>query len=505
MEEETNKAASAHRGITLTLGVILAVCVLRLWIAPLWSSFWVDEMATAFVVHRGAQDPTLRVAPQVAQSIYYLLPRTAERWFGFSEVSYRIPSLVAMLAALFLIGRIAAKLIHADAGWFAVFLCVLLRDFNLQADDARPYALATFFAAASSWLLIRWLDSARWLDAVLFIISASLLWRVHLLLWPIYPVLALYAFARVWRKGTKVDWTRATIVFGVLVATLIPVLRQALALNREAASHVVAKMPGIGNLVSELKISLVVWVCAATALLSRWRHWPAEPRRITLTALCLIGGWWLGQACGLFLFSRVTGHSVFLERYLYVGLPGAALAATAAAAIFIPAAYWKQVTVMLAIVVLVLAGRWNRWPLPHHNSDWRGAALALNRTVAPDTPVICPSPFIEARPPVWHPDYPTSSFLYSHLLIYQLAAREVPFPFETSPEAEQYAAALAAHTLSTGNRFAIYGGDRAAWFWKGWFETRPELSGWRVRRLGPFADIEVFVFERPDAQGVAMN
>jgi hypothetical protein len=36
-------------------------------------------MGSVFVVHHGAADPTLRAAPQVADSIYYVLPSVVER------------------------------------------------------------------------------------------------------------------------------------------------------------------------------------------------------------------------------------------------------------------------------------------------------------------------------------------------------------------------------------------------------------------------------------------
>src|SRR5579862_1129302 len=128
---------------------------------PLGSSFWVDETGTYFVVHHGANDPSLRVAPQVADSIYYALPKIAERLAGFSEASYRFFSLVAMAGALAAIGWIAARLIHPDAWWFVVFACLGSRGFNYQADDARPYALGTCILAVSVLLLVRWLDSGR--------------------------------------------------------------------------------------------------------------------------------------------------------------------------------------------------------------------------------------------------------------------------------------------------------------------------------------------------------
>ena len=85
--------------LDLLLLLILACCIVRLWIMPLGSSLWVDEMGTYFVVHRGANDPSLQIAPQVAASIYYVLPKVAEKIAGFSEVSYRFFSLLAMVGA----------------------------------------------------------------------------------------------------------------------------------------------------------------------------------------------------------------------------------------------------------------------------------------------------------------------------------------------------------------------------------------------------------------------
>ena len=135
--------------LDLLLMRTLACCIVRLWIMPLGSSFWVDETGTYFVVHHGANDPSLRVAPQVAASIYYVLPMRAEKVAGFSEVSYRFFSVLAMAGALAAIGWLAARLIHPYASWFVVFAIMTSRGFNYQADDARPYALGAFVLAIS--------------------------------------------------------------------------------------------------------------------------------------------------------------------------------------------------------------------------------------------------------------------------------------------------------------------------------------------------------------------
>jgi len=495
----TDRAAGRLLGINLNLmlALTLALCVIRLWLMPLPSSFWVDEMGTAFVVRHGADDPSLRVAPQVPASIYYVLPRLADRWFGLSETAYRVPSALALGLALFFIARIGARLVHPAAGWFVAFACLALREFDYQAADARPYALGTCVSAAAVWFLIRWLDDARWRHALWFVLFASLVWRVHLIFWPVYAVFACYALVRLARAETKVGWLGAGAVFAILGLSLTPVMVEALSLYRHAGAHVVVPAPTGADLTNGLKLSFLVAFCAAAAALARWRQWPRVTGVASPSSLGLILGWWALHPLLLFAFSRLTGNSVFVPRYLYIALPGAAMTATAVAALFIPPARWKTLAAALGVGILLFMGRWNHpWPL-HHSSDWRTAASSLNaQNPGPDMPVICPSPFIEARPPVWTPGYPLASFLYAHLPVYPIQGKVYAFPFENDDESERFARALTRETLSQGKRFAIYGGDHAALVWRDWFQVRPELDGWRNRRLGPFGDVDVIVFEK---------
>ncbi len=477
-------------------GLLLALLTARLWLMPLPSSFWVDETATVFVVQQGAGHPSLRVAPQVPQSIYYVLPRVSQALLGFSEAAYRLPSVLAMAAALLLVAWLAARLIHPRAAWFAVFGCLALRGIDYQAADARPYALGTFIACAALWFLVRWLDSASWPDGLLFAGAASLLCRVHLIFWPFYLVFGLYASVRLARRETPVRAWRAGAVFALLALSLVPVLPIALDLLRQAGTHVVVPVPGARALLDSLKLGLVA-VCGVGAwAASRLFRWRADGPPPGTASLVLIGSWWLCQPLGLFAFSRLTGASVFVSRYLWLGLPGGVLAATVLASRLIPSKKWNVVAAALACGVLLVNGQWNRpWPL-HHNSDWRSAARAVNQwTQGTGAPVICPSPFIEARPPVWTPEYRLPGFLYAHLYVYPVRARTYLFPFESSPEAETFAARLSETTLLPAGRFVIYGGAGQAGYWREWFARRPEFAEWRNRSLGYFADVQVVAFE----------
>jgi hypothetical protein len=476
---------------------LFTVCIARFWLMPLPSSFWTDETGTFFVVQRPS-DPSLAAAPQVPASIYYVLPRAAGRLFGFSEVSYRIPSLLLMGIALFMIGRLAARLINRDAAWFAVFACFVIPNFSYYAADARPYALGICVTVASLYFLIDWLDTARWTRAALFVFFAALLWRVQLVFWAFYPVFAIYTLVRVIRSSAKVGWIRAILVGSVLALALIPVAFEALRILQSAKTHVFAPLPGFRSWIYFFPWKPLAFCAGLPCLAAQFLKWRRQ-RPASTDALALIAAWWIWMPLCLFAYSRLTGTVLFVPRYFSPELPGAALAGTVLASCYLPFARWKQAAVVLAVAGLLWAGNWSvLWP--HHSPDnWRkGASEADLEADEPDTPVITISPFVEAQPPVWTPDYHLPGFLYAPLFVYPVRGRIYPFPFSISLDAEQYAASLLRDTLKRRRRFLIYGARQNAIGWADWFSKRPELAGWASTATSAEA-IVVFVFSNPAA------
>jgi 4-amino-4-deoxy-L-arabinose transferase-like glycosyltransferase len=475
--------------------MLLALCIARMWVMPLGSSFWVDEAETAFIVHHGVNHPSLAVISPAIQSVYYWLPRASEAVFGFSEAAERLPSLIALAIALFFIGRIANRLIHPEAGWFAVFACLTLRVFNYEAADARAYALGTCVAALSLWLLIRWLDSGRWLDGILFLVASALLWRVHLVYWPFYLVYAIYFLAR---SDRKASWLQAAAIAGSLVLALLPVAATALAMSRDAAQHVFAPLPSWDEFGETFKIRLVAGCALAAFFYARFQRVRRADSTPAFSSIALIAGWWLVQPVGLFSYSHLSGVSVFTTRYVSIALPGAALAATAAVAFFVPKSTWKPAAMVMGIAALAFGGQWRElWP-PHHNSDWRGAARAVNAlALGPSTPVLVVSPFVEAKPPVWSPDYLLPGYLYSQLDVYSVNGKPYLLPYGDSSAGKQYAETLAQGVLPAAGRFLIHGPAADVARWREWFAARPEFAGWRNRQLGPFLDVDVALFSSP--------
>jgi hypothetical protein len=403
-----------------------------------------------------------------------------------------------MAVALYKIFRIATRIIHVRAGWLAVFACLALTGINYQADDARPYAFGTCIAAISVYFLVLWLDTGAWRNALGFLLAAAVLWRIHLIFWPFYLVLASYAVARKKDGGTSVSWNRLIFTFGLLGIALAPVIWSALGLWKRANEHVVAPVPSFRDLKRSLQVNLPGLTLGAAFALRRLLKWTASPSRVSTPSSMLILSWWLVHPLCLFCLSHVTGTSLFVTRYLYLCLPGAALTATFAAAKLIPPTRLQQAAIVFGVTVMVVLGDWHVRLPRHHNSDWRTAASRINSLgLRSDTPVICPSPFIEARPPAWTPEYRLPGFLYAHLFVYPVNGKPYLLPFNDSAEAESYATSLSDTILTSTARFVIYGGDHNVFFWRDWFAGQTALRGWKNRRLGPFGDVDAVVFENP--------
>jgi len=483
------------------LPLLLVLLITRLWLMPLASSFWLDETATVFVARHGSNHPSLAaVAPQAWRSWYYSIIHAWGTLFGFSEVATRIPSVLAMLASLPLIARVSARLIHPESSWFAVFACFALPGLNYQAANARPYALGMCLFAAALLFLIRWLDTGAWPDALLFVACAASVLYVHLLFWPSGLVFPLYAVTRIATGKTPVGRTRAALTFALWAVTLAPVSVQTISLLREAQEHVIVRPPSLVQFLRSLQLPLILACAAGAWIASRVWHWKPARFALTAPAILLIAGWWLCQPVLLFCFSWLSGESVFVGRYLDLALPGAALAATAVSARFIPSGSWRPLSAALAVGALLLGAQWRQlWPR-HHDSDWRAAAAAVNRAESGSTeiPVISISPFIEAKPPVWTPAYPLPGFLYAHLSVYPIRGKVYLFPFENSPAAASFAATLSSGVLLQSRRFLIYGWGPQVRYWHEWFAGRPQFADWSERTLGPFADVDVVEFDAPD-------
>lgn len=206
--------------------------------------------------------------------------------------------------------------------------------------------------------------------------------------------------------------------------------------------------------------------------------------------IVLLGLWWLWQPLVLLAASWVTGNSVFVPRYFSLALPGMLLAAAFGARLFMPPGAWKPAAVALAMGIVVVHFVTEPFP-PTRNSHWREAAAEVNELTRDGvTPVVCPSPFVEARSPVWTPGYALPGFLYAQLDAYPLRQKPVLLPAAVEDAGTRYARAAVMEKIVPAGRFVLYGGGYAVTKWAPWFSAQPELRDWDYRLI-QFGDVAV--------------
>jgi hypothetical protein len=462
------------------LWILLAACVARLWLMVMPSSLWVDELVTVFVI-RNPNHPSFALAPQVQESIYYWLPKIAWRTLGTSEISLRLPSVLSAIAALYFVARLTARLIDPGARWLALSLCLALVGFDSFAVDARPYALGIAVASAGLFFLVRWLDEGKWLDDLGFILAAALLWRVHLFYWPFYLLFAGYGAVRIFTGTSRVRVIQVLMTVVAVPALLAPVAMKALEINAGARSHVFNAPPGILEFIAEAEFVQIA-ICAVVALIFRLSSkWKRETQPMDGSSLALILGWWLICPVCLAAYSILTSNGVLILRYTSLMLPGVALTATVCITRLTPPRYWKRAAVIAATVALALLGQWDqRWP-SHEGEGWREAADLERRMATDSTPVMVPSPFIEALPPAWSPDYSLPGFLYANLSYYPMRGAASVFPYTESLQSDQAAQQLLRSKLIPSRKFLIFGPLNGVEYLYRWCEQQPELATWHAQ------------------------
>ena len=198
---------TADPGHVRWLAILTAVVIFSLWVMPLSSSLWLDELGTWWVVKDGAGDTIHRALTFHGQSpLYYLIVWSARVVGGRSEVVLRLPSLIAAVVSAILLYRLALTLISREAARLTVLAFAATQIVAFEASEARPYAIATTVTIASTLALVRWLDDGRrWSRALVYALLAITVVWMHYLFALVLVAHGVYAVIRLRRGETEPD------------------------------------------------------------------------------------------------------------------------------------------------------------------------------------------------------------------------------------------------------------------------------------------------------------
>jgi len=368
-----------------------AMVVIQLWFGMIASSFWLDETGTWWMVKDGAAEAMRRSYSWTGGApLFSIIEWGASRLFGLNEIALRIPSVVAMCGAIWFLYRIAERLYdRANAAVAAfVFLCVV----SFYAIDARPYALAMLCLTASTWALLRWLDTNRPLDAILSVITAALVVYAHCILSLGLVPGVVYAAVTLREQPRRLAWLGSVQVAVALLC--LPLVSELRAFYAARSTHTFTAAPGVGDLFFALipcslagVFVLLVWIFMT------FRGEAGIAGKCSPSAALLIGTWSLFAPLALFLLAVSTDLRLYVPKYYSSALPGQALLVGGLLSSVRRGAVRKALIVVLAGVAILTYGR--SATTSHGGEDWRGAMEFLKKE-AGSAPVLLVSGFVEA-------------------------------------------------------------------------------------------------------------
>ncbi len=153
-------------------GVALVACF-SVWFLAVRAPLWTDETLSYWQIAGGFKQIWVRSIQGNSFAAYAYILWLTNNVFGSKEIVLRIPSILAMLAAVYVFYRCARELFDWDVSLIATVLFILPRGIAFAAIDVRPYPFALLLTNLTILLFLRWTETHKTLYAALFGISAA--------------------------------------------------------------------------------------------------------------------------------------------------------------------------------------------------------------------------------------------------------------------------------------------------------------------------------------------
>ena len=410
-----------HNRLVTSLLLAMLAATFVIWLVPLRVPLWLDETVSYSQISNGFSQIWQRRAG-LFPAYYYLL-WLAKTLFGSSVIALRAPSVLAMLAATFVLFRISREFFSKDIA-LAISLLFSLHPYVVfAAIDARPYAIALLVVncAILSLVMLEKTHATRY--AIALGVTSALIFYFHYLFAVILAAFAMLLLA--YRRDNWPNfWKQLAISATAFTITMLPVLTGMEYLFRTRGIHVFSLGPTEQDFINTFApegtlFFLFCCVALVAASLKKLRQPPDEPELTGLTCLLLA----FIPLVFLFVTSRATSLTVFVERYRLVAIPGIALCW----GLLLSRIDSKLLRIGFCFAVLAIAAR-EQLAYPHHSYSWKDAIDAANAATRDDhAPILICSDLPESdHLPM--PANPAQSDLFAPLSYYPLHSPVVPLP-----------------------------------------------------------------------------
>lgn len=411
---------------------LFAAVVLVYWGPRLTRGFWVDEAGMYWFVHDGWAHIWHHVSMMPSESILYSYITFFFASDGpLKEPLLRLPAVAGMLAAAFVLWKLAESIAGPGSGWPAAIMLACAGAMVDTATNARPYSIAVAVTLASFWTLREWVRTgeARWLGG--YCISAAAILYLHYLFTLAFAVHAIYLLAAR-RAGRKFSRAHVAGAAAVVAAAAAPLGWHALHAVHTYQTWGRATPPTLATFASFYPLQ-VLFPAVVGLLLYRflYREWFGAMRLPASEDTVLLTAWVSGGPVLLFALARTSSYMLFATRYLVWALPPFfILLAWCIRQVGPERARFALVTAIAASAALYL---------PHMRmNEWRTPVEIVRSVAGTETPVLVRSGVVQSAALDWKSEPRPDSYLFAPLTAYPLTTPIIPVPFFVDAASARY-------------------------------------------------------------------
>ena len=454
------------REINAIYAVALAASV-TLWLVAIRAPLWLDETSSYWQISAGFRQIMIRRG-LVSAAYPYILWFTT-RITGTSEIALRIPSILAMLAAVYLLYRAARELFDRDVAFIVAVIFCVHPVVIFSSIDARPYAFGVLALNAAIYLLVHLRNSdSNWMAAA-FGATSALTTHFQMLFGAVLPVLAVCFLlsktgnlSETGKKTGKNTGNLRTLIRQSLIALVaftlvfLPNLPDLLHIFRNRQAFVFDRTrPSLIELASTLAPGWLAYIVPIVVLLAILTRKLDFRGRIDLWRFLVCASVGLVPILFLFAVSALTPTNIWVTRYRLIAIPGIAL-------------WWgwlisridSKLLRVLFCVAVVVSATYKKLSSPDaklHFYSWKYAIALAEKNAAPDnaTVLMCsdfpssdyfPMPVGEAV---------KDSSLFTPLSYYKLSVSVVALPRSLNDDAKRISSDFVRQAGERHERFLV--------------------------------------------------
>lgn len=411
---------NSDRLMLIIVSLACAVFFLDRGLSELFAFLRFDENLTGWITSGSFADSVARSWEHQGQSPLYFAGLWAwQQIAGSSEVSMRVPSILAFGAVLWQFKVIAREIDRPEIWPFAA---VFMTTINIGIVEARPYMFMILALVVATRAGVQFLVDGSWRAGVIWAVSSAA--ALYFQPFAFYSLLAHGPLVVAGlRRGHGPKVVRLLFLGLVLIVPLVP---QILNLRARQETLVYVAMPDVLDLLATPVIVIGLLAILSGVLVHRSQSWRAVAELDGSVVWHLVGALLL-PIVGLFLQSHLTGNSVFVDRYHMGAVPAGALLVGLVLSRLSQRGQVAGCVVLIVSSALLFSPTWSR--------DWYSAAEAIE-SVDPSTEIWTVTGYIESNHAQYFADDFDNDYLNAPLIWHGANRPMTPVPRVVGPETQ---------------------------------------------------------------------